>query len=100
MTQSSPEPDDPGISNKWLSPTDSFEGLDREANATITVHVEACAEVGNAGRSGILVQHLANIVCFQPMLAVLPAGRSWAAHEGQFSNTHLVKVPTPISTRQ
>jgi hypothetical protein len=82
---------------------DSFEVLDLEDNSKIAVYVEACTEVGNAGKPGLQVHYMGNIVCFEPLMAnrlayqARKAGRtehyledrSWAVHGDQFVKLHL-----------
>ena len=83
---------------------DQFEVKDLEDNSVIRVLVEHCTEVGNAGRPGVQVHYMGNIVCFEPLMAerlayqARKAGRtehyledrSWAVHEDQFVKLFLV----------
>ena len=80
------------------TPVDSFEVRDLEDNSKLAVHVEACTEVGNAGKPGLQVLYMGNIVCFEPLMASKLAyqarkvgkaewfleDRSWAVHQDQF----------------
>lgn len=91
------------------TPIDSFEVRDLEDNSTINVHVESCTEVGNAGKPGIQVLYMGNIVCFEPLMAaklayqakkagqteLLLGDRSWIQHEDQFVKLFLVTAPKP-----
>ncbi len=91
---------------------DSFEVRDLEDNSTIKVHVEHCTEVGNAGKPGLQVLYMGNIVCFEPLMAAklgyqaTKAGkteqyledRSWAVHQDQFVKLFLV-LGAPPSVR-
>jgi hypothetical protein len=91
------------------TPIESFEVRDLEDNSKLSVHVEACTEVGNAGRPGIQVHYLGNIVCFEPLMAnqlayqARKAGRSelyledrsWAVHQDQFVKLFLVLGAEP-----
>ena len=86
------------------TPIESFEVVDLEDNSKIQVHVESCTEVGNAGKPGIQVLYLGNIVCFEPLMAAKLAyqakkagksehfleDRSWAVHQDQFVKLFLV----------
>jgi hypothetical protein len=51
------------------TPVESFEFVDLEDNTKIHVHVESFTEVGNAGKPGLQVLYLGNIVCFEPLMA-------------------------------
>jgi hypothetical protein len=91
------------------TPVDSFEVRDLEDNSVLRVHVEACTEVGNAGKPGLQVLYMGNIVCFEPLMANRLAyqarkakqtelyleDRSWAVHQDQFVKLFLVTSPTP-----
>lgn len=91
------------------TPIDSFEVRDLEDNSTIKVHVESCTEVGNAGKPGIQVLYMGNIVCFEPLMAaklayqakkagqteLLLSDRSWIQHQDQFVKLFLVTAPKP-----
>jgi hypothetical protein len=91
------------------TPLDSFEVRDLEDNSTLSVHVEACTEVGNAGKPGVQVLYMGNIVCFEPLMAErlayrarkegakehYLADRSWAVHEDQFVKLYLELGPPP-----
>ena len=48
---------------------EQFEVKDLEDNSAIRVLVEHCTEVGNAGRPGVQVHYMGNIVCFEPLMA-------------------------------
>jgi hypothetical protein len=88
---------------------DSFEVRDLEDNSVIRVAVEHCTEVGNAGKPGIQVLYMGNIVCFEPLMAeklayqTRKAGkseayledRSWAVHQDQFVKLFLVLGDAP-----
>lgn len=90
------------------TPIETFEVRDLEDNSKLSIHVEACTEVGNAGKPGIQVHYLGNIVCFEPLMAerlawqaqkagsneLFLADRSWAVHEDQFVKLYLVVQPT------
>lgn len=94
------------------TPIDSFEVRDLEDNSVISVHVEACTEVGNAGKPGLQVLYMGNIVCFEPLMAErlayqarkagatehFLADRSWTAHEDQFVKLFL-ELGTPPKVR-
>lgn len=91
------------------TPVESFEVLDLEDNSKIQVHVESCTEVGNAGKPGLQVLYMGNIVCFEPLMAAKLAyqakkagksehfleDRSWAVHQDQFVKLFLVPTPKP-----
>ena len=88
---------------------ETFEVRDLEDNSLITVHVEHCTEVGNAGKPGLQVLYMGNIVCFEPLMAgklawqARKAGktelfledRSWAVHQDQFVKLFLVLGEKP-----
>lgn len=97
---------------------ESFEVRDLEDNSTLKVHVESCTEVGNAGKPGLQVLYMGNIVCFEPLMAERLAyqakkakktewyleDRSWAVHADQFVKLYLVlgappKVRVEVKTR-
>lgn len=94
------------------TPIDSFEVRDLEDNSVLRIHVEACTEVGNAGRPGVQVHYLGNIVCFEPLMAErlayqarkagsrehYLADRSWAVHDDQFVKLFL-ECSTPPKVR-
>ena len=48
---------------------DTLELRDLEDNSLLTIHVEHCTEVGNAGKPGLQVLYMGNIVCFEPLMA-------------------------------
>lgn len=100
------------------TPVDSFEVRDLEDNSVLSVHVESCTEVGNAGKPGLQVIYMGNIVCFEPLMAgklayqARKAGlsewyledRSWAVHDDQFVKLFLVpgaalQVRVEVKTR-
>jgi hypothetical protein len=101
-------PDGEGMANV-KTPVDSFEVRDLEDNSTISVHVEACTEVGNAGKPGVQVLYMGNIVCFEPLMAErlayqarkggaqehFLADRSWTVHEDQFVKLFMELGPPP-----
>lgn len=80
------------------TPLDEILLQDLEDGSTLRVFVEACTEVGNAGKPGIQVHFLGYIVCFEPLMAaklayqarklgqteLLLEDRSWVAHQDQF----------------
>lgn len=88
---------------------DSFEVQDLEDNSKIHVTVEHCTEVGNAGKPGVQVIYMGNIVCFEPLMAArlayqarkagtaehFLADRSWAVHDDQFVKLFLVLGAPP-----
>ena len=88
---------------------DQFEVKDLEDNSMIRVLVEHCTEVGNAGKPGVQVHYMGNIVCFEPLMAerlayqTRKAGktelymedRSWAVHADQFVKLFLVLGKEP-----
>ena len=88
---------------------DSFEVQDLEDGSVIRVAVEHCTEVGNAGKPGLQVLYLGNIVCFEPLMAAKLAyqarkagaaelyleDRSWAVHADQFVRLYLVLGEPP-----
>jgi hypothetical protein len=97
---------------------DSFEVRDLEDNSVIRVAVEHCTEVGNAGKPGLQVLYMGNIVCLEPLLAARIAyqakkanqteayleDRSWAVHQDQFVKLFLElgaepKVRVEVKTR-
>jgi hypothetical protein len=97
---------------------DTFEVLDLEDGSKIRVVVEHCTEVGNAGKPGLQVLYMGNIVCFEPLMAAKLAwqarkagtaelwleDRSWAVHQDQFVKLFLVleaepKVRVEVKTR-
>ncbi len=94
------------------TPVDSFEVRDLEDNSKLSVYVEACTEVGNAGKPGLQVLYMGNIVCFEPLMAgklayqARKAGktecfledRSWAVHQDQFVKLFL-ECSTPPKVR-
>ncbi len=94
------------------TPVDSFEVTDLEDGHTIRVHVEACTEVGNAGKPGLQVLYMGNIVCLEPLMAeriayrarkegateLLLADRSWMPDETQFVKLYL-ELGSPPSVR-
>lgn len=89
------------------TPVDQFEVLDLEDGKPITVHVEACTEVGNAGKPGLQVLYMGNIVCLEPLMAErlayqarkagasehFLADRSWTPGEDQFVKLFLELGP-------
>lgn len=91
------------------TPVDTFEVTDLEDNSKIAVHVEHCTEVGNAGKPGLQVIYMGNIVCFEPLMAAKLAyqakkagktehfleDRSWAVHQDQFVKLFLVSAEKP-----
>jgi len=100
------------------TPVDSFEVRDLEDNSVLRLHVESCTEVGNAGKPGVQVHYMGNIVCFEPLMAerlayqtrkagqteLFLADRSWTVHEDQFVKLFLVlgappKVRVEVKTR-
>jgi len=100
------------------TPVEAFEVTDLEDNSKIAVHVEHCTEVGNAGKPGLQVIYMGNIVCFEPLMAAKLAyhakkagktehyleDRSWAVHQDQFVKLFLVlgdqpKVRVEVKTR-
>jgi len=97
---------------------ESFEVQDLEDGSVIRVAVEHCTEVGNAGKLGLQVLYMGNIVCFEPLMAAKLAyqarkagktehwleDRSWAVHQDQFVKLFLVvgkepKVRVEVKTR-
>lgn len=88
---------------------EQFEVKDLEDNSKITVLVEHCTEVGNAGKPGLQVHYMGNIVCFEPLMAErlgyqarkagqaehYLADRSWDVHEDQFVKLFLVLGAPP-----
>lgn len=88
---------------------EAFEVKDLEDNSKIAVHVEHCTEVGNAGKPGLQVIYMGNIVCFEPLMAerlayqARKAGktehyledRSWAVHQDQYVKLYLVLGAKP-----
>ena len=88
---------------------DSFEVRDLEDNSVIRVAVEHCTEVGNAGKPGLQVLYMGNIVCLEPLMAARLAyqarkagktelwleDRSWAVHQDQFVKLFLVLGDKP-----
>lgn len=88
---------------------DSFEVRDLEDNSVIRVVAEHCTEVGNAGKPGLQVIYMGNIVCFEPLMAAKLAyqarkagkselwleDRSWAVHQDQFVKLFLVLEKEP-----
>lgn len=88
---------------------EAFEVTDLEDNSKIAVHVEHCTEVGNAGKPGLQVIYMGNIVCFEPLMAAKLAyqarkagktehyleDRSWAVHADQFVKLFLVTGAKP-----
>jgi hypothetical protein len=97
---------------------ESFEVQDLEDGSMIRVAVEHCTEVGNAGKPGLQVLYMGNIVCFEPLMAAKLAyqarkagktehwleDRSWAVHQDQFVKLFLVldtepKVRVEVKTR-
>lgn len=91
------------------TPVESFEVQDLEDNSAIRVHVEHCTEVGNAGKPGLQVHYMGNIVCFEPLMAarlayqaskagkseLLLEDRSWTVHQDQFVKLFLVTGAEP-----
>jgi len=94
------------------TPVDTFEVTDLEDGRTISVHVEACTEVGNAGRPGLQVLYMGNIVCLEPLMAerlayqarkagateLLLADRSWMPDDSQYVKLFL-ELGTPPQVR-
>jgi hypothetical protein len=97
---------------------DAFEVRDLEDNSVIRVAVEHCTEVGNAGKPGLQVLYMGNIVCLEPLMASRIAyqarkaklgeayleDRSWAVHQDQFVKLFLElgaepKVRVEVKTR-
>lgn len=88
---------------------ETFEVRDLEDNSVIRVLVEHCTEVGNAGKPGLQVLYMGNIVCFEPLMAAKLAyqarkagktelwleDRSWAVHQDQFVKLFLVLGKEP-----
>lgn len=86
-----------------------FEVQDLEDGSVIRVAVEHCTEVGNAGKPGLQVLYMGNIVCFEPLMAaklayqakkagngeVLLEDRSWVVHQDQFVKLFLVLGSAP-----
>ena len=91
------------------TPIDTFEVKDLEDGSVLRVHVEACTELGNAGKPGIQVHYLGYILCFEPTRVekwayqARKAGKSewyladesWAVHEDQFIKTFVVVADKP-----
>lgn len=83
---------------------ESFEVQDLEDGSAIRVAVEHCTEVGNAGKPGLQVLYMGNIVCFEPLMAaklayqakkagkteLLLEDRSWVVHQDQYVKLFLV----------
>jgi hypothetical protein len=88
---------------------DTFEVQDLEDGSMIRVAVEHCTEVGNAGKPGLQVLYMGNIVCFEPLMAAKLAyqarkagsiehwleDRSWAVHDDQYVKLFLVLGDEP-----
>lgn len=100
------------------TPVESFEVTDLEDGSAIRVHVEHCTEVGNAGKPGLQVHYMGNIVCFEPLMAsklayqarkagkseLLLEDRSWVVHQDQFVKIFLLvgnepKARVEVKTR-
>ncbi|MCB9876570.1 MAG: hypothetical protein H6835_03120 [Planctomycetes bacterium] len=100
------------------TPVEHFEVKDLEDGSKIEVLVEHCTEVGNAGKPGLQVWYMGNVVCFEPLMAerlayqARKAGktehyledRSWAVHDDQFVKLFLVcgdkpEVRVEVKTR-
>lgn len=97
---------------------DSFEVKDLEDGSSLKVRVEACSELGNAGKPGIQVYYMGTIVCFEPLIVerwayqakkagkaeLLLESQSWMVHQDQFIKTWLVvgdqlKARVEVKTR-
>lgn len=94
------------------TPLDELVLQDLEDGSTLRLFVESCTEVGNAGKPGLQVHYLGNIVCFEPLMAAKLAyqarkraqtelfleDRSWAVHQDQFVKLYL-ELGTPPQVR-
>ncbi len=92
------------------TPVEEFEVRDLEDGSSLRIYVESCTEVGNAGKPGLQVHYLGNIVCFEPLMAARLAyqaqkqgrtehyleDRSWAVHADQFVKLFLEVVPPQV----
>lgn len=94
------------------TPLDELVLQDLEDGSTLRLFVESCTEVGNAGKPGLQVHYLGNIVCFEPLMAAKLAyqarkraqtelfleDRSWSVHQDQFVKLYL-ELGTPPQVR-
>lgn len=86
------------------TPIDSFQVKDLEDGSSLSVHVESCTELGNAGLPGIQIHYLGGIICLEPSRVEryayearkagstewFLADQSWTVHADQFIRTTVV----------